>query len=59
MAHFFAVEDKSFLGHVEQVYDVSVVVPVIFPIDEHIVMDGQYTRALGHNVVHPHLEDIL
>ena len=56
----FAVEDESFfLGHVEQVYDVSIVVFVIFSIDEHIIMDGQYTRALGHNVVHPHLEDIL
>ena len=34
-------------------------VPVIFSVDEHIVMDGQYTRALGYNVIHPHLEDIL
>ena len=57
---FFAVEDESFfLGHIEQVYDVCIMVPVILSVDEHVVMDGQYTRALGHNVVHPHLEDIL
>ena len=58
--HIFAVEDKSFfLGHIEQVYDVCIVVPVILSIDEHIIMDGQDTRALSHNVIHPHLEDIL
>ena len=32
---------------------------VIFSIDEHIIVDGQYSRALGHDVIHPHLEDIL
>ena len=57
---FLAVEDESFfLGHIEQVYDVCVVVPVILSEDEHIITDGQYTGALGHNVIHPHLEDIL
>ena len=34
-------------------------VPVILSIDEHIIMDGQYTGALGHSVIHPHLEGIL
>ena len=34
-------------------------VSVILSIDEHIVMYGQYSGALGHNVIHPHLEDIL
>ena len=60
MAHFFAVEDESFfLGHIEQVYDVCIVVPVVLSVDEHIIMDGQYAGALGHNVIHSHLEDIL
>ena len=55
-----AVEHKSFfLGHIEQVDDVCVVVSVILSVDEHIVMYGQYTRALGHYVIHPHLEDVL
>ena len=55
-----AVEDESFfLGHIEQVDDVCIVVSVVLSIDEYIVMDGQYTRALGHNVIHPNLEDIL
>ena len=38
---FFAVEDGSFfLGHVEQGYDVCIMVPVIFSVDEHIIMNG-------------------
>ena len=55
-----AVEDESFLlGHVEQVDDGCVVVSVIFSIDEHVIVYGQYTGALGHNVIHHHLEDVL
>ena len=55
-----AVEHKSFfLGHIEQVDDVHIMVSVILSVDEHVVMYGQYSRALGHNVIHPHLEDIL
>ena len=58
--HIFAVENESFfLGHIEQVYDVYIVVPVILSVDEHIIMGGQYTGALGQNAIHPHLEDIL
>ena len=54
-----AVEHESFfLGHIEQVDDVCVVVSVILSVDEHIIMYGQYARALGHNVIHPHLEDV-
>ena len=55
-----AVENKSFFfGHIEQVDDVCIVVSVILSIDEHIIVDGQYTGALGHDVIHPHLEDVL
>ena len=44
----FAIEHESFLlGHVEQVDDVCIMVSVILSIDEHIVMYGQYSRALG------------
>ena len=36
---FFAVEDESFfLGHIEQVYDVCAVVPVMLSVDEHIII---------------------
>ena len=60
MGHFFAVEDESFfLDHIEQVYDVGIMLLIIFSIYEHIIMYGQYSRALGYNVIHPHLEDIL
>ena len=60
MAHFLLLKmSPSFWGHIEQVYDVCIMVPVVLSIDEHIIMDGQYTGALGHNVIHPHLEDIL
>ena len=56
----FAIKHESFLlGHVEQVDDVCVMVSVILSVDEHVVMYGQYSGALGYDVIHPHLEDIL
>ena len=56
---FAAVENESFLGYVEQVYDVGIMVSVILPIYEHIIVYGQYSWALGYNVIHSHLENVL
>ena len=57
---FAAVENESsFLGYLEQVYDVGIMVFVILPIYEHIIMYGQYSWALGYNVIHSHLENVL
>ena len=57
---FSTVENKSFfLGYVEQVYDVGIMVSVILPIDEHIIVYGKYSWALGYDVIHSHLKDIL
>ena len=56
---FCTIENESFLGYVEQIYDVGIMVLVILPIDEHIIVYGQYSWALGYNVIHSHLKDIL
>ena len=60
MEHFALLKMSSFfLGYVEQVYDVGIMVFVILPIDEYIVMYGQYSRSLCYNVIHSHLKDVL
>ena len=46
-AHLFAVEDESFfLGHIEQVDDVCIMVSVILSVDEHVIMC--MANTLGH-----------
>ena len=45
---FCAVKNKSFfLGFIEQIDDVCVLVSFVFPIYEYAIMDCQYSRALS------------
>ena len=54
------VQNKAFeLGHIEQVYEVGIMVLVACPIDYNVIVDAYDTRALFHDDVHLHLKYIL
>ena len=56
----FAVQNKALqLCHIEQVYEVGIVVLVVCPIDYYAIVDADHTRALLHDDIHLHLEDVL
>ena len=57
---FLTVLNKTFhLGHIEQVYEVGVMVLVTGPIDYYVIVDADHTWALLHDNVHFHLEHVL
>ena len=57
---FLTVQNKAFrLGHIEQVYEVGIMVLVACPIDYYVIVDADHTWALFHDDVHIHLEHVL